>query len=272
MGCCPYPPSSLLIFGVVACLHENRLLGFTLTLKGFKILIEYCFLLSKKGKIFFVRPPAARNYLRSLHTHSGGTPDPIVYIQYNTMCVCHAPALWESVPAVYTRPSHPKEGVYNSAKQGRRPARRRHQGARGGKYGTARNERRTKTRRAARRDTACNVAQRAGYRDVRQALHDDSMQQGLQGHAAQGQGQVQPPQHTQYPPGYAHGSSGQLPYTGHDAMVERGAPTKWNGAWKHAGWQWANVWWQQHTRSHDRIPERNVRTHVRPRIERPALL
>ena len=85
VGCCPYPPSSLLIFGVVACLHENRLLGFTLTLKGFKILIEYCFLLSKKGKIFFVRPPAARNYLRSLHTHSGGTPDPIVYIQYNTI-------------------------------------------------------------------------------------------------------------------------------------------------------------------------------------------
>ena len=27
---------------------------------------------------------------------------------YYEVCVCHAPALWESVPAVYTRPSHPK--------------------------------------------------------------------------------------------------------------------------------------------------------------------
>ena len=50
-------------------------------------------------------------------------------------------------------------------------------------------------------------------RDVRQALLDAPVQQGLQGHAAQGQGQVQPPQHMQYPPGYAHGSSGQLPGT-----------------------------------------------------------
>ena len=71
-------------------------------------------------------------------------------------------------------------------------------------------------KRDGRHDTTPRAVSRNGpdYRDVRQALHDDSVQQGLQGHAAQGQGQVQPPQHTQYPPGYAHGSSGQLPYTG----------------------------------------------------------
>ena len=34
------------------------------------------------------------------------THDSLLTTHY--VCVCHAPALWESVPAVYTRPSHPK--------------------------------------------------------------------------------------------------------------------------------------------------------------------
>ena len=66
-----------------------------------------------------------------------------------------------------------------------------------------------------RHDATPRAEQRNGpaYREVRQALHDEAVQPSLQHHAAGGQGQVQPPQHTQYPPGYAHGSSGELPYT-----------------------------------------------------------
>ena len=66
-----------------------------------------------------------------------------------------------------------------------------------------------------RHDATPRAEQRNGpaYREVRQALHDETVQPSLQHHAAGGQGQVQPPQHTQYPPGYAHGSSGELPYT-----------------------------------------------------------
>ena len=81
----------------------------------------------------------------------------------------------------------------------------------GAKNEFGRNGRREKKRREARRDTACGVTQRAGYRDLRQAVHDTSVPTSLQQHAAQGQGQAQPPQQVQYPPGYAHGLSGQLP-------------------------------------------------------------
>ena len=81
-------------------------------------------------------------------------------------------------------------------------------------------------KRDGRHDTTPRAVSRNGpdYRDVRQALHDVPVQQGLQGHAAQGQGQVQPPQHTQYPPGYAHGSSGQLPYTGQSQWLSGELP------------------------------------------------
>ena len=53
-----------------------------------------------------------------------------------------------------------------------------------------------------------------GYRDVRQALHDDAVQQGALAIGTQGQGQVQPTQHMQHPPGYAYGLSGQLRCSG----------------------------------------------------------
>ena len=71
-------------------------------------------------------------------------------------------------------------------------------------------------KRDGRHDATPRATSRNGpeYRDVRQHVNDAPMQQGLQGQAAQDQGQVQPPQHVQYPPGYAYGSSGQLPYTG----------------------------------------------------------
>ena len=58
-------------------------------------------------------------------------------------------------------------------------------------YGSARSGRRKKI--DERHDTTPRAVSHNGpaYRDVRQALHDDQVQQGLQGHAAQGKGQVQ---------------------------------------------------------------------------------